>query len=59
MLNLDNLIIDDEELVVYSTASGWISALGISHKVKKMFPDYTLKILSKDIFTEKLNNARR
>jgi|14BtaG_2_1085337.scaffolds.fasta_scaffold84018_2 hypothetical protein len=55
----DNLIIDDEELVVYSTASGWISALGISHKVKKMFPDYTLKLLSKEIFSEKLNNARR
>ena len=57
MRNPDNLIVDDDELVVYATASGWISALGISHKVKKMFPDYTLKILSKDIFTEKLNNA--
>ena len=59
MRNLDNLIIDDDELVVYATASGWISALGTSHKIQKMFPGYTLKLLSKETFTEKLNNARR
>jgi len=59
MRNPDNLIVDDDEHVVYATVNGWISALGTSFKIKKMFPGYTLKILSKSIFAEKLNNARR
>ena len=58
MQNLDNLIVDDDELIVYAVNhGGWISALGTSHKIEELFPGYTLKFLTKETFAEKLTNA--
>ena len=56
--NLNNLIVDDDELIVYAVNhGGWISALGTSHKIEELFPGYTLKFLTKETFAEKLTNA--
>ncbi len=52
-----DLIIDEDQLVVYATVHGWTGALALSHKIKQLYPDYTLNILSKENFNQL--NAQR
>ena len=52
-----DLIIDKDQLVVYATVNGWTGALALSHKIKQLYPDYTLNILSKQNF-DQLNAQR-